>query len=100
MEGLAIQKLANALDGVGFTIKRIEEESYSRYERPPSGEKYTGEIIIRIRPLKDEKADAARIREWEIGKKAEILRSQREREDAVSRTQEPAPELTLEDVPL
>jgi hypothetical protein len=62
MEGSVMRKLAEALDDVGFVIKRIEEEAYGQYDRPSSGEKYTGEIIIRIRPVKDEEADIEKIR--------------------------------------
>jgi hypothetical protein len=58
MEGAVMQKLADALGGAGFAVKKIEEETYSRFERPDAGEKYTGEIILKIRPIKDEEADA------------------------------------------
>jgi hypothetical protein len=62
MEGYVMRKLADALGDVGFVIKRIEEEAYGQYDRPLSGEKYTGEIIIRIRPAKDEDADVEKLR--------------------------------------
>jgi hypothetical protein len=64
MEGSVMRKLAEALGDAGFVIKKIEEEAYGQYDRPPSGEKYTGEIIIKIRPVKDEEADAERLRAW------------------------------------
>jgi hypothetical protein len=57
MEGSVMRKLAEALDDVGFVIKKIEEEPYDNFNRPSSGEKYTGEIIIKIRSVKDEEAD-------------------------------------------
>jgi hypothetical protein len=72
MEGSVMQKLAEALDDVGFVIKRIEEIAYDQYDRPPSGEKYTGEIIIKIRPIKDEEADIEKIR---VRKEEEKARS-------------------------
>jgi hypothetical protein len=62
MDGSVMRKLADALGDVGFVIKRIEEEAYGSYERPPGGEKYTGEIIIKIRPAKDEEADVEKLR--------------------------------------
>ena len=72
MEGSVMRKLADALGDVGFVIKRIEEEAYSQYDRPLSGEKYTGEIIIKIRPTKDEDADVEKNRSR---KEAERTRS-------------------------
>jgi hypothetical protein len=62
MKGSVMRKLADALEDVGFVIERLEEEPYGQYDRPSSGEKYTGEIIIKIRPIKDEEADADKIR--------------------------------------
>jgi hypothetical protein len=70
MEGSVMRKLAGALDDVGFVIKKIEEEPYDNYNRPPSREKYTGEIIIKIRPVKDEEADIEKIRAWKEEEKA------------------------------
>jgi hypothetical protein len=70
MEGSVMRRLAEALGDVGFVIKRIEEEAYSHYNRPSSGEKYTGEIVIKVRPVKDEEADAEKVRAWEEGEKA------------------------------
>jgi hypothetical protein len=69
MEGSLMRKLADALGDVGFVIKKIEEESYGRFDRPDSGEKYTGEIIIKIRPMKDEEADVEKLR---VREKAEL----------------------------
>jgi hypothetical protein len=62
MKGTVMWKLADAIEGVGYTIKDIKEEEYAQYSRPPSGEKYTGLLIIKIRPLKDEEADEEEIR--------------------------------------
>jgi hypothetical protein len=72
MEGSVMRKLAEALDDVGFVIKKIEEEAYSQYDRSSSGKKYTGEIIIKIRPVKDEEADIEKIR---VQKEEEKARS-------------------------
>jgi hypothetical protein len=69
MEGSVMRKLSDALGDVGFTIKRIEEEAYGQFDRPLNGEKYTGEIIIRIRPTKDEEADAEKRRAQEKAKR-------------------------------
>jgi hypothetical protein len=62
MEGSVMRKLAEALDDIGFVIKKIEEEAYGQYDRPFSGEKYTGEIIVKIRPMKDEEVDIEKMR--------------------------------------
>jgi hypothetical protein len=62
MEGSVMRKLADALSDVGFVIKRIEEESYGPYDRPSGEGKYTGEITIKIRPVKDEEDDAEKLR--------------------------------------
>jgi hypothetical protein len=64
MEGSVMRKLAEALDDVGFVIKSIEEEKHGTYDRPNTGEIYTGQIIIKIRSRKDEEAEAeaARLR--------------------------------------
>jgi hypothetical protein len=75
MEGSVIRKLTDALGDAGFVIKKIEEESYSRFERPFSGEKYTGEIIIRIRPAKDEEADIEKIRAREEAERPLVIGS-------------------------
>ena len=58
MEGSVMRRLAEAMDDVGFVIKSIEEEKFGSYDRPVTGEIYTGEIIIKIRSRKDEEADA------------------------------------------
>jgi hypothetical protein len=70
MEGSTMRKLAEALDGVGFVVKKIEEETFSSYDRPATGEKYTGEIIIKIRPAKDEEADLEKARARKLAEKA------------------------------
>jgi hypothetical protein len=75
MEGSLMLRLANALDDVGFVIKKMEEETYSRFERPDSDETYTGEIIIKIRPRKDEDAEA--------GKRRDRLREKQKRDQGI-----------------
>ena len=60
MEGLVMHRLSDALRNTGFVIKKIEEESYGRFDLPSGGEKYTGEIIIRIRPVRDEEGGRRR----------------------------------------
>lgn len=70
MEGSVMRKLAEALGDVGFVIKKIEEETYDQYDRPSSGEKYTGEIVVKIRPMKDEEADIEKFRVREEEEKA------------------------------
>jgi hypothetical protein len=62
MEGSVMRKLAEALGDAGFVIKKIEEETYGYYDRPGTGERYTGEIILKIRPVTDEEADIEKIR--------------------------------------
>jgi hypothetical protein len=89
MEGSIMRKLADALGDVGFVIKKIEEKSYGQYDRPSSGEKYTGEIIVKIRPIKDEEAEA------------EKIRAQKEKERASkNRPPAPVPEPMFEGVPI
>jgi hypothetical protein len=56
-----MNKLANSLEDAGYIIKEIKEESYGQFDRPSSGEKYTGEIILKIRSAKDEEAEAEKI---------------------------------------
>ena len=70
MQALVMQKLADALGKEGFVIKKIEDAEIPSFSKPDTGEKYTGEIILRIRPVDEEEAEAekARLRkekEWE-----------------------------------
>jgi hypothetical protein len=71
MTALVMKKLALALLNEGFVVKKIEEEQKS-FDRPVNGEKYTGQIIIVIRPVDDEEAEA----------KAARLRKEKERGSA------------------
>jgi hypothetical protein len=54
MDGVRIQKLAEAVRDAGFVLKKFEEETYGHFDRPDSGERYTGELIIKIRPVEQE----------------------------------------------
>jgi hypothetical protein len=72
MTALAMQKLATALFNEGFIVKKIEDEQKSSFDRIENGEKYTGQIIIVVRPVDDEKAEAEAAR----------LRKKKEREIA------------------
>jgi hypothetical protein len=56
-----MKKLANSIEDVGYIIKEIKEESYTQYDMPSSGKKYTGELILKIRSMEDEKAEANKI---------------------------------------
>jgi len=67
-----VQRLAIALHGEGYAIKKIEDEQISSYDKPLNGEQYTGRIIIIVRPLEDEEAEAEAVR----------LRKEKEREIA------------------
>ena len=58
MTALVMQKLADALGKEGFIVKKIEEEEYTPYNRPSSGEKYTGQILIKVRSADEEEAEA------------------------------------------
>ena len=58
MTALVMQRLAEALAKEGFIIKKIEDEEHSSFSRPNNGEKYTGEIILKIRPADEEEAEA------------------------------------------
>ena len=62
MTAMVMQSLADALAGVGFVIKKIEEIAYGSYDKPPNGEKYTGELSIRIRSIAEEEAEAELVR--------------------------------------
>jgi hypothetical protein len=64
MTALVMQKLATVLFNEGFVVKKIEDEQKSSFDRPENGEKYTGQIIIIVRPVDDEEAEAeaARLR--------------------------------------
>ena len=65
-----MQNLADGLKSAGFVIKKIEEEIYGSFDKSPNGEKYTGELSIRIRSIEDEEAEAEAVR----------LRKEKERE--------------------
>jgi hypothetical protein len=60
MEMALMQRIADAIGDNGFVIKKIEEETYGYYDRPKTGERYTGEIILKIRPIEEEEAEAKR----------------------------------------
>jgi hypothetical protein len=64
MTALVMQKLATTLFNEGFVVKKIEDEQKSSFEKSENGEKYTGQIIIVVRPVDDEEAEAeaARLR--------------------------------------
>jgi hypothetical protein len=51
MDVVRIQKLTEAVREAGFVLKKWEEETYGHFDRPYSGERYTGELIIKIRPV-------------------------------------------------
>jgi len=71
MTALVMQKLADALAKEGFIVKKIEDEEISSFNRTLDGEKYTGEIIIRVRPADDEEAEAEMVRLRKEKQKAE-----------------------------
>lgn len=75
MTALVMQKLAMALSNEGFIVKKIEDEQMSSFDRSQNGEKYTGQIIIVVRPVDDEEAEA----------EASRLRKEKEREFAKSK---------------
>jgi hypothetical protein len=58
MTALVMQKLANALFDEGFVVKKIEDEQKSSFDRFENGEKYTGHILIVVRPKDEEEAEA------------------------------------------
>jgi hypothetical protein len=64
MTALTMQKLATALFNEGFVVKKIEDEQKHSFDRSENGEKYTGQIIIVVRSVNDEEAEAeaARLR--------------------------------------
>jgi hypothetical protein len=64
MTALVMQKLADALLNEGYVVKKIEEEQISSFDRKDNGEKYTGQLIITVRPVDEEEAEAeaARLR--------------------------------------
>ena len=59
MTALVMQKLSDALLNEGFVVKKIEDETAGFHE-----DKYTGRIVITVRPAEEEEADAeaARLR--------------------------------------
>jgi hypothetical protein len=73
MTALVMQKLAATLFKEGFIVKKMEDEQRSSFERSENGEKYTGQIIIVVRPVDDEEAEAeaARLRK---GKEREFAK--------------------------
>jgi hypothetical protein len=62
MTAVVMQKLANVLANEGFVIKKIEDEEYGSFDRQENGEKYTGAIILKVRPIEDEEAEAEKAR--------------------------------------
>jgi hypothetical protein len=70
MTGAVMKKLAEALDEVGYVIKDIKDEEYSGYGQPASGERYTGLMVLRIRPAEEEEADAEKLRARKEAEKA------------------------------
>jgi hypothetical protein len=54
MEGSVMRKLAGALGDVGFVIKKIEEEAYGQFDRPPSTEKRSRGTLTRRRRQEDD----------------------------------------------
>jgi hypothetical protein len=62
MQGTEMKKVAEAMEGIGYIVKELKEEEYSQYDRPVSGEKYTGLFLLKIRTVADEQADAERKR--------------------------------------
>ena len=57
MTALVMQKLADVLAKEGFIVKKIEDEEINSFNRSDDGVKYTGEIIIRVRPVDDEESE-------------------------------------------
>ena len=62
MTAFIMQSLTGAVNAAGFVVKKIEDEVYGSFDKPSSGEKYTGEIIIKVRPIADEEAELEGIR--------------------------------------
>ena len=58
MTALVMQKLATALLNEGFVVKKIEDETVGSFDRKDNGEKYTGQLILTIRPVDEEEAEA------------------------------------------
>ena len=58
MTALVMQRLADVLAKEGFIVKKIEDQEISSFNRSDDGVKYTGEIIIRVRPADDEEVEA------------------------------------------
>ena len=70
MTVLAMNRLASALLTEGFIVKKIEDEAKSSFDRSENGEEYTGRIIITVRPVEDEEAEAAQLRKEKQREKA------------------------------
>ena len=66
MTASTMQKLATALLNEGYIVKKIEEEMTSFHE------KYTGRIIVTIRPVEEEEEAEAKVIQ---------LREEKEREE-------------------
>ena len=83
MTAMAMQKLATVLLNEGYVVKKIEDEMSGFYE------KYTGRIIITIRSVEEEEADAEDAR----------FRKEREREALRGNTQSQS-QIQKEEIPL
>jgi len=73
MTAIVMRKLADALLNEGYVVKKMEDETAGFHE-----DKYTGRIIITVRPVEDEEADAEATR----------LRKEKEREAAKPENEE------------
>jgi hypothetical protein len=70
MDGSTMKKLADALGGAGFVIKKIEDDVYSSFDKQEDGVKYNGEFTVKIRPISEEEIEQEKIQarkkaEWE-----------------------------------
>jgi len=61
MTALVMQRLTEALAKEGFVVKKIQDEEISSFSRNTC-EKYTGEIIIKVRPADEEEEEAEIVR--------------------------------------
>jgi hypothetical protein len=87
MTALVMQKLATALLNEGYVVKEIKEEQISSFDKRDNGEKYTGRLIITVRPVDEEEAEMEAAR----------IRKEKEKEIAMG---DKAPGNSREDIPL
>jgi hypothetical protein len=63
MKGDEMKRLYDAMEAIGYSVKKVEMETYEYFDKPKTGEKYTGEFYVKLRPLSAEIAELQKANE-------------------------------------